>query len=57
MSKFDVDAARGFDVLSKAGKVVEHFDTYEQAVAYAARRRQTVRYWAKGAPQNEGEGE
>lgn len=49
MSKYTVDTARGFDVITKAGKVVEHFDTYEAATAYAHARRMTVRYWAVGA--------
>lgn len=49
MSKIIVDTARGFDVITKAGKVVEHFDTYEAATAYANARRMTVRYWAVGA--------
>ena len=46
MSKFTIDTARGFDVITKAGK---HFDTYEAATAYARARRMTVRYWAVGA--------
>lgn len=49
MSKIIVDTARGFDVITKAGKVVEHFDTYEAATTYARARRMTVRYWAVGA--------
>ena len=49
MSKFTIDTARGFDVITKAGKVAEHFDTYEAATAYARARRMTVRYWAVGA--------
>lgn len=49
MSKFTVDMARGFDVITKSGKVVEHFDSYEAATAYAHARRMTVRYWAVGA--------
>lgn len=49
MSKYTVDTARGFDVITKGGKVVEHFDTYEAATAYARTRRMTVRYWAEGA--------
>ena len=49
MSNFTIDTARGFDVITKAGKVVEHFDTYEAATAYADARRMTVRYWAVGA--------
>ena len=46
MSKVIIDTTRGFDVISKAGKVVEHFDTYEAATAYARARHMTVRYWA-----------
>ena len=46
MSKFTIDTARGFDVITKTGKVVEHFDTYEAATAYAHARHMTVRYWA-----------
>ena len=46
MSKFTIDTARGFDVIAKAGKVVEHFDTYEAATAYARGRHMTVGYWA-----------
>lgn len=49
MSKFTIDTARGFDVITKAGKVVKHFDTYEAATDYARARRMTVRYWAVGA--------
>lgn len=49
MSKFTIDTARGFDVITKAGKVVKHFDTYETATAYAHDHRMTVRYWAEGA--------
>ena len=49
MSKFTIDIARGFDVITKAGKVVEHFHTYEAATAYARARRMTVRSWAVSA--------
>ena len=49
MGKFEIDTTRGFDVITNAGKVVKHFDTYEAATAYADARRMTVRYWAVGA--------
>ena len=49
MSKCTIDTARGFDVITKAGKVVEHFDTYEAATAYARARRMPVRSWTVGA--------
>ena len=46
MSKFTIDTARGFVVITKAGTVLEHFDTYEAATASARARRMPVRYWA-----------
>lgn len=49
MSKIIVDVARGFDVITKAGKVVEHFADIESARKYARDRKMTVRYWAVGA--------
>ena len=49
MSNFTIDTARGFDVITNAGKVVKHFDTYEAATAYTDARHMTVRYWAVGA--------
>ena len=49
MSKIIVDMARGFDVITKAGKVVEHFADIESARKYARDRKMTVRYWAVGA--------
>ena len=39
----------GFDVITKAGKVVEHFADIESARKYARDRKMTVRYWAVGA--------
>ena len=54
MSKFTIDTARGFDVITKAGKVGEHFDTYEAATAYARARRMPVRDWAVGAGEKGG---
>lgn len=38
------DVKRGFDVM-RGAKVIEHFDTYEEAWAYARDRHLTVRYW------------
>lgn len=49
MSKVIIDMARGFDVITKAGKVVEHFTDIESARKYARDRKMTVRYWAVGA--------
>ena len=49
MSKVIVDMARGFDVITKAGKVVEHFADIESARKYARDRKMTVRYWAVSA--------
>ena len=49
MSKIIADVARGFDVITKAGKVVEHFSDIESARKYARDRKMTVRYWAVGA--------
>ena len=49
MSKIIVDTARGFDVITKAGKVVEHFADIESARKCARDRKMTVRYWAVGA--------
>ena len=49
MSKIIIDMARGFDVITKAGKVVEHFADIESARKYARDRKMTVRYWAVGA--------
>ena len=49
MSRIIVDVARGFDVITKAGKVVEHFVDIESARKYARDRKMTVRYWAVGA--------
>ena len=46
MGQFTLSTSRGFDVIAKAGKVVEHFDTYEAATAYARARHMSVRYWA-----------
>ena len=54
MSKVVIDTARGFDVMTKGGKVVEHFADIESARKYARERKMTVRYWAVGA-QNEEE--
>lgn len=40
-----VDVTRGFDVL-KGKKELAHFDTYEEARAYAdAERGRWIRYW------------
>ena len=49
MSKIIIDMARGFDVITKAGKVVEHFTDIERARKCARDRKMTVRYWAVGA--------
>lgn len=54
MSKVIIDMERGFDVITKGGKVVEHFADIESARKYARERKMTVRYWAVGV-QNEGE--
>ena len=54
MSKVVIDTARGFDVMTKDGKVVEHFADIESARKYARKRKMAVRYWAVGA-QNEEE--
>lgn len=43
-----IDTNKGFDCLNRAGKVVKHFGTYEDAMAYfATRRGLTLRYWVK----------
>lgn len=49
MSKIIIDVARGFDIITKAGKVVEHFADIESARKYARDRKMTVRYWEVGA--------
>lgn len=49
MSKIIIDMTRGFDVITKAGKVVEHFANIESARKYASERKMTVRYWAVSA--------
>ena len=42
-----IDVARGFDVVRADDKVVQHFDTYDEAWDYAsAQRGLAVRYYA-----------
>lgn len=52
MMKLDVDVARGYDVM-RGKKVIEHFDNYEKAWAYAQEKHLTVRYWTKPSAKGE----
>ena len=44
----NIDNARGFDVIDHAGKVLQHFATYEEAEAYRKAHKGTLtRFWVK----------
>lgn len=42
------DFARGFDVVTRDGKVRKHFASYAEADEYRARVHGCLRYWMKG---------
>ena len=44
----NTDFARGFDVLTRDGKVRKHFASYTEADEYCARVHGCLRYWLKG---------
>lgn len=48
LHNYDIDLNRGFDVVDHAGKVLQHFATYEEAEAYRKAHKGTItHFWVK----------
>ena len=47
MKGVDIDKESGYDVLTRDGKLYEHFDNYAEAFAFCLKKRGVMRYWGK----------
>ena len=45
LHNYDIDLNRGFDVVDHAGKVLQHFATYEEAEAYRKAHKGTITHF------------